>query len=150
MKSTQINAIKRIINNNPHRTGLQGIFTDSTGRVCATDGFRIIRLNHRPEELPTAPGLPVDKFFSPARGYDLVLPHPVELKNIIKKASETGTRAVYDFGEDLPQVNARYLLDMLRIFPDAVAYRSASNPKNGAIFFESSAGDGLLLPLRKA
>lgn len=59
MKQTQINAIKRIINNNPYRSALQGIFTDAT------------------------------------------------------------------------------------------AYRSAINTKNGAIFFNSPFGDGLLMPIRK-
>lgn len=150
MKKTQINAIKRIINNNPYRTALQGIFTDSKGRACACDGFRVIRLTaDSPEELPRAEGLPLDYFFNVARGWCLALPTVEELKAIIKRSNETKTAAVYDFGEELPAVNARYLLDILRIFPDATAYRSAKNTKNAAIFFESTFGDGLLMPIRK-
>lgn len=151
MKKTQITAIKRIINNNPNRTALQGIFTDAAGRVCACDGFRAIRLTyHNPEELPTAAGLDIQRFFDVARGWDLAPPTVDELKAIIKAANDAKQKiAVYDFGEDLPHVNARYLLDMLRIFPDAKIYRTANNPKNKAIFFDSPLGDGLLMPLYK-
>ena len=151
MKKTQINAIKRIINNNPYRTALQGVFIDDSGRACACDSYRVIRLTaENPAELPTAPGLDVKRFFDVPRGWDLLLPTENELKAIIKRSNETKTHAVYDFGDDLPAVNARYLLDILRIFPDATAYRSKTNTKNGAVFFESTFGDALLMPIRKA
>lgn len=150
MKATQTNAIKRIIKN-ANRTDLNGIFTDASGRVCACDGFRAIRLTHdTPEGLPAAQGLPIDKFFDVTYGWDLLAPTVPELQAIIKKAKEKKQKPVYDFGEDLPAVNAKYLLDMLRIFPDATIYRSSGKaPKNKAIFFESAHGDGLLLPLYK-
>lgn len=152
MKATQINALKRIVKNNSYRPALQGMFEDAAGRVCATDGIRAVRFTYyeRPEEIPPAAGLNLEPFFNVARGWDLAAPTVGELKAIIKQANKTKQKtAVYDFGDGLPMVDARFLLDMLRIFPDAKIYRTANNPKNKAIFFDSAFGDGLLMPLRK-
>ena len=150
MKPTQINAIKRIINNNQYRSALQGVFTDSDGRTIAADAYRIIRtLETVPADIPRADGLDVSKFFNDPIGYDIILPTIKELQALIKEQRERGIKPVYDFGEDLPMVNAKYLLDMLRIFPDAICYRSAENCKNKALFFQSSTGDGLIMPIFK-
>lgn len=152
MKSTQITAIKRVIKSAEQtpRPALYGIFTDESGRACACDGFRIIRTNERPEGLPAADGLPVQRLFTIKQGAALTLPTVKELRAIIKEAKETKkTRPVYDFGDGLPLVNARYLLDMLRVFPDAAAVAGYERPEANAIYFNSKYGDGLLMPVRK-
>ena len=152
MKKTQINAIKRIINNNPYRPSLKGMFTDEAGRVCACDSYRAIRFTYYepPEEIPLVEGVNLNPFFNVSRGWCLAAPSIEELKKIIKQDNEQKNKfSVYDFGDDLPMVNARYLLDMLRIFPDAKIYRTANNPKNKAIFIDSAFGDGLIMPIRK-
>lgn len=151
MKHTQINAIKRIIKQNKYRTALQGMFEDNDGRVIACNDYCVVRFTYyeRPEEIPPATGVDVEKFFNVTRGWDLSPPTVDELKTIISIANETKKPALYDFGEGLPCVNARFLLDMLRIFPDAKIYRTKKNQKNGAIFFDSQFGDGLLMPVFK-
>ena len=151
MKKTQINALKRIIKQNKYRTALQGMFEDADGCVIACNDYCVVRFTYyeRPEEIPPANGISVEKFFNVTRGWDLALPTVDELKTIIRTANETKKPALYDFGEGLPCVNARYLLDMLRIFPDAKIYRTEKEPKNRAIFFDSPFGDGLLMPIRK-
>lgn len=150
MKATQIRAISRIIKNaekkQPRIDAIHGIFADGDGRACASDGFRAIRLNTRPDGFPDAPGVDLARFFADSFGDVLPLPTVKEINEIIKAG---GKPPVFDFGEDLPQVNARYLLDILRVFPDAVCYRTKTKPKNKAIYFVSAFGDGLLLPLRK-
>ena len=150
MNKLKINAIKRIIKG-AKGDRLRGVWIDSDGRTVATDSYRIIRTKESvPDDIPRASGVDVSRFFNDPRGYDVILPHIKELQRIIKEARQNRIKPVYDFGECLPRVNAKYLLDILRIFPDAVAYRSAGNCKNKAIFFESHSGDALLLPIYKA
>lgn len=153
MKKTQITAIKRIISKNKTRPALQGIFTDSRARVCACCDYYCIRVNAAPpEDIPTAAGIDINKFFEVARGEELPAPSLDAARYYVKNPiidAYGKKRPVYDFGDDLPRVNARYLLDMLRIFPDARIYTTAHNPKNRAIFFESAFGDGLLMPIYK-
>lgn len=150
MNILKINAIKRIIKN-AKPDELRGVWIDSDGRTVATDGHRIIRTAESvPDDITRARGVEVSHFFGVPHGYNIILPNLKELQSIIKEARQNRVKPVYDFGEGLPRVNAKYLLDMLRIFPDAVAYRAARNCKNKAIYFESQNGDGLLLPIYKA
>lgn len=153
MKKTQITAIKRIIKSAEKlpRPALHGIFTDESGRACACDGFRAVRLTlESPEGFRSAAGVDLKRFFDAARGASLPLPSVDDLKAIIKEAKEKKEKkAIFDFGAGLPMVDARFLLDMLRIFPDAKAYTTARNAKTGAIFFDSFTGDGLLMPIFK-
>lgn len=142
MKATQTNAIKRIIKNATN-SALKGVFIDVDGSACACDGFRVVRLYGRPDGLPTAPGLNTSRFFDKWEpGAGLLLPSVECLKYHIKN------KMLYDFGNGMPHVDARYLLDMIRIFPDAAAYMGAKGV-NDAIMFYSEYGDGLLLPCRK-
>lgn len=145
MTKTQINAIKRIINLNKNYPSLQGVFIDASGRVCAFNSYYGVRLNTTPpEDIPRAAGVDITRFFDEKRGDELIAPSFDAIRYYIRKKM-----SIYDFGDDLPRVNAKYLLDILRIFPDARIYTTAHNPKNKAIFFESARGDGLLLPIRK-
>ena len=79
------------------------------------------------------------------------------IKKMEKKDTRWGARGtyVYDFGDDLPMVNAAFLKDIMDILPDAKAY-ATNNPWRGekrvetsGIIFRSEAGDALLLPVRK-
>ena len=71
----------------------------------------------------------------------------------LKKAEQYSRKAkyiIYDFGEDLPVVNAEYLFDILTASPEARAYKKAGQAGIiDAIYFEAEGGDGVLLPLRK-
>lgn len=54
----------------------------------------------------------------------------------------------FDFGENLPIVNAEYLLDVMDGLPDGKLMFNSNHPY-APMLCESSAGEGLLLPMRK-
>ena len=54
---------------------------------------------------------------------------------------------LWDMGCDLPSVNAAYLYEMLTIFPDAAIYANVDSPYS-PLYFVSTMGDGILLPVR--
>lgn len=156
-------AMERIIKRakQDHRPALWGAWTvDGSQYVC--DSFRLVRLSD-PLDLPTIPDNvePIDaaRILEPSaknEGARLELPDPAALRAYIKteKARHKGQRNApppsWDFGDDLPRVNAQYLLDMLEIFPESVAICSKSRPLLSAIYFQASDGDGILLPARKS
>ena len=155
MTKTQINAIKRIIKINTNKPVLQGVFIDSRGRACAFNEYYGIRLNTTPpEDIPRAAGIDhINRFFDVTRGVELYAPSLDAVRYYTKNPVPNvygKKQYIYDFGDNLPRVNAKYLLDMLQIFPDARIYTTAHNTKNRAIFFESAHGDGLLMPIFKA
>lgn len=155
-------AMERIIKRakKDNRPALHGAWIEN-GLQYVCDSFRLVRISE-PLELPAIPVnvLPIDaeRIIKPAsknEGARLELPDPAELRAHIKaeKAKTKGQRGArppfWDFGDDLPRVNAQYLLDMLEIFPDSVAICSKSRPLLNAIYFESASGAGVLLPVRK-
>ena len=54
---------------------------------------------------------------------------------------------LWEMGCDLPSVNAAYLYEMLTIFPDAAIYANVDSPYS-PLYFVSTMGDGILLPVR--
>lgn len=142
------------------RPALRGSWTvDGLQYIC--DSFRLVCLRE-PLDLPTIPDdvQPIDaaRILDPAKknnGTALDLPTVADLRAYIKmekarlKASGDKNSPVWDFGDDLPSVNAAFLLDILEIFPDASATASSRSPKLNSIYFDSADGCGILLPVRK-
>lgn len=148
---TAYSAFKRIIKRIPdHLKSLQGVWTDSEGRSCVCDGYLSIRLKKPMEGFESVPGMDLDKVFPNSTYFtdpvDVEIPTPGELK--IKKRKLTTGKAVYDFGEDLPMVDASFLKDVMDCLPDAKAV-TERNSTTRLIYFTSDRGDAILLPIRK-
>lgn len=151
---TAYSAFKRIIRRIPdHRKSLQGVWTDSEGRSCVCDGYLSIRLKKPMEGFESVPGMDLEKVFPNSTYFtdpvDVEIPTPGELK--IKKrklGSWRGAQTVYDFGEDLPMVDASFLKDVMDCLPDAKAV-TERNSTTRLIYFTSDRGDAILLPVRK-
>ena len=154
-------AMRAVIKNAPaHQPQLQGAF-ESAGKQVVCDGVRVIRLNKH-INLPAAPvpcTLDIDGLIANAKSKStthLTLPAIGDLKGFIaisqaeNKAMNAGWAnkklITWDFGEDFPVVNAKYLLDILTVFPGADA---SCGGTNDPIYFSHGDGDALLLPIRK-
>ena len=151
-KSSKITAAKHIATNST-RESLRGVWTDDQGRSCLCDGYRAVRTVDTFASIPAVEPWPeLPRVFAEPMRYNIELPLPsiADLKKTIadQKAKEgRNARPVYDFGIDLPYVNAVYLLDMLMLLPDAVAYIAPSRSDYCPIYFKSEKGDGILLPI---
>lgn len=149
---TAYSAVKRFIKGCPDaRPDFQGVWYDAEDRQCMCDGYHAIRLVKPVEGFNTVKGMDLEKVFP--QDYELVaelpMPTPGELKiNKKKIASYRGAATVYDFGDDLPLVNADCLKNIMDCLPDAKAYVT-DHPLTGPIIFKSDKGDALLLPVRK-
>lgn len=135
-----------------NRDALRYTFTDDAGRVCALDGFRAFRIAAPLEGLPVLPEefqrADLAAVFPKRDGMkELYKPDLAELDAIIAYDRRHGGREryTYHFGEGLPVVNAVYLRDALRVFPDARLYYSTNV---APVLFESEHGDAVVLPIR--
>ena len=149
--------IKNALDNQPQ---FQGAF-ESAGKQAVCDGFRVIRLNKH-INLPAAPvpcTLDIDGLIADAKSKStthLTLPAIGELKGFIaisqaeskaeKKTGANKKQVLWDFGKDFPVVNAKYLLDILTVFPGADA---SCGGTNDSIYFSHGDGDALLIPFIK-
>ena len=138
------------------RECLRYAWTDKNGMQCTCDGFRAYRLR---EALPL-PALPenvdalnLDAIFQPAQGRKNVS-IPWEDRGRVKafiemQRAEHGEKHIplWDFGDDLPTVNALYLYELLTVFPDAQLFADPDNTAS-PVYAASSLGDGILLPVR--
>lgn len=120
------------------------------------DGYRLVKLS-KPLPLPKLPDgmnfpdvlklLPTHK-----KDISLELPDLAELKTYIKlqkleHKKEKGYTVFYDFGEDLPFVNAEFLADILEILPGATA--TVNKNQYDMLYFTDDNGDAALLcPVR--
>lgn len=136
------------------KEALHGAWIDNNGMQCVCSNYHGARLYNAIPDLPEIPGNlePVD--FS--RLYpidhvdtDLSLPNATELRSYIRDCKTHGKKAIWDFGADLPQVNADYLLDMVVLLPGSEAKCQAARP-NAPIYFHGPEGDGILCPVRKS
>lgn len=146
------NAVKRFIKGcSDQRPDFKGVWYDADDRQCMCDGYHVLRLKNHVEGFNTVKGMDLDKCYP--KDYELVaelpMPTPGELKiNKKKIGSYRGAATVYDFGDDLPLVNADYLKNIMDCLPDAKAYVT-KHQLTGPIIFKSDKGDVLLLPIRK-
>lgn len=148
---TAYSAFKRIIKRNGDiRKNLAGVWTDADGRSCVCDGYLAVRLKKPMEGFESVPGVDLDKVFPNSTYFsdpvEVEIPTPGELK--INKRKLTTGKAVYDFGEDLPMVDASFLKDVMDCLPDAKAV-TERNSTTRLIYFTSDRGDAILLPVRK-
>ena len=152
--AARMSAIKRIcksaVNRNDKR--MQGVFPDRDAfAIC--DGYRFIRLK---EDVPSLPHvdlknvIPMDLEKCTPRPENFVataeLPAAADLKAYIAKCKAIGGKD-NRFSWELPNgvfVNPQMLLDMIQVFPDAVAHITS---KTAPIYFESEYGDGVLMPV---
>ena len=146
----------------PYNAALHYAWTDASGRQCVCDSYRAFRLA---EPLPLEPrpedaGDPIklDQIM-PAKvnGWQsFPLPSVADVKAFIaaERAKFTGKRKAFsplwDFGKGLPSVNARYLLDLLTVFPDAAEAfcKPGYEAPMSAIYVRTERGDAMLLPVR--
>ena len=148
---TAYSAMKRIVSKAYSRSDFDGAWIDSEGRQCVCDGYRAVRLKKPVSGLPDAKGMDLDKVFTDMGDSfrPLPLPTPGELKICI--AEQKGReRKFYDFGEEMPYVNAAYLKDVMDALPNAEAFYDTEHPYTGAIRFVAPGGDAVLLPVRKS
>ena len=154
-------AMQAVIKGVPeYRPNLKGYFMSGENNDILTvcDGFRIIRSFVPLDVGELVKGVDVNSIMDAAKNESieaLELPTLNELKAFIKlKKAEQNTRkakdVIYDFGENLPAVNAGYLLDILTAFPEAKAYKKAGDIGTvSAIYFVADNGDAVLLPIRR-
>ena len=134
------------------RENLRYTFTDDAGRVCGLDGFRAFRIAAPLEGLPVLPEweqhVDLGRVFpDAAQMIELEKPDLIELDALIAYDRKHGgkMRYTYHFGQGLPVLNAIYLRDALRVFPDArIYYKDNVSP----ILFVSEHGDAVVLPVR--
>lgn len=142
------------------RDDLRGAW-EQDGKQILCNGYLAIALNTPLNDLPTAENKTFDALncIEPASrnsGAYLPVPTAAELRAYIKQRGAELKAAgmkenvpLYDFGDGLPAVNARFLLDIVEILPGASFRASNYRPDIGGIYFESAGGFGILLPVRK-
>lgn len=153
----RVSALKRIHKNCPaSRPGTDGIFQQGEHWVLC-DNYRAVRLNEKPLCVPEAPGidhLDIERIYAeiPDNAETVPLPTVNTLKTYIAehKHKQHGKRTVIDRYELIPGFwwcDPQFLMDILAVFPDAVAYM----PENSIapMKFTSADGDAILLPVRK-
>ena len=157
-KLNQQKAAERVLKScaKNYRPALQASWIDSDGLQCLCDGFQAFRIK-KPLTLPQLPDslekLDLKRIVQPNHGKALELPTVATLKTFIKtekarlKAKKDKSAPAWDFGADLPLVNAEMLLNALEILPGCTA--TAKNCTSG-LYFESPHGCGLVMPLRRA
>lgn len=140
-------AVKKFIKSIPeHNSRFRGFWVDKDGRQCFCDGYRAVRLKNHIEGFDSVEGMDLDSAWPDASAaVPLELPTPGELKARI--AEQKGmAHAFFDFGEDKPLVDAKFLQSMMDILPGATAKFAGVNKP---IILECEDGDGILLPVHR-
>ncbi len=131
---------------------LHGAWTDKEGWQVVCDGFRAIRMKDHLDALPTAQGTDIDRLWTSARENrtEMKLPTIGEVKAAIASQKAAGAEKIlYDFGDGKPAVDAKFLLDMLKLGLDDTAMISQRAPMTSAIYMRGEGVEALLLPVRK-
>ena len=161
-------AAKRIIKNAiavQPREYLHGAWEEN-GKQCLCDGYRGVILDSPIPGLPQADTssamFTLNVALRPSRannGPALSLPTIGELKAAIKihdaeerarKKAKNRKPLTWDFGENLPSVQANYLLNLLELLPGCTATAASCYPIRSAIYFRAEGvGEGILMPIWK-
>lgn len=154
-KKDELAACKAIVKSaqGQYREDLHGTWIDKEGWQCMCDCFRAVRLKEHLDALPESKGIDLERIMSSARenSVELKLPTIGEVKAFIASEKAAGKKEFrYDFGEGKPAVNAKYLLDMLKLGLDDTAMISSKYPMTTAIYMRGEGVEALLLPVRKA
>lgn len=161
-EKSRITACKRILKNakrhsDPNRKFLEYANTiDGVQYVC--DGYRIaafknpLPLEEKPDNVELSYDLKVHLQENTDNAAILNIPNKKALKAYINERKQKAKGIIYgffpkyNFGENLPMVNAEYLLDMINIFPNGTFYANGQHN----VFVEDSEGNrGNLLGIRK-
>lgn len=167
--------IRDVLKRGGSNDNLKYPWTDAQGRQCVCDGFVAFRLQEAlplPERPADAPKpLDLDKVFhadvTRADYFDsLPLPAAADVRALIaadtarlatfkagkaRKAEQaTGNYFRWDFGRGRPVVNAKYLLDVLAVFPDAerIYFRRGHDGLVQPMQVVTAYGDGVIMPIR--
>lgn len=100
-------------------------------------------INEPPAEFPHVVGIDTERALA---HYVSDTPGKRLYPDLSKARELSKAKASYDFGEGLPAINPKYLIDMLRIFPDAEVYADSTTPDIKAVRFYSKDGEGYILP----
>lgn len=145
-------AILKAASGNP-RECLHGAWTDKEGWQVVCDGYRAVRMKDHLDVLPSAEGTDaIDRLWDRVRenSVEMKLPTIGEVKALIASEKSAGNKKiVYDFGEGKPAVDAKYLLDMLKLGFDETAMISYGSPMTSPIYMRGEGVEALLLPVRK-
>lgn len=163
LSAARTGAANRILKNAGKDNRLnKGFF--SGGRQVITDGYRLMVLDryvdvpmHERENQPVSDES-LNNILNPKNGVrePVTLPSIRELEDYIRKRKaynrDTLPKGVkgqmeYIFPDIDYAVNAEYLLDMMKAFPDVQAYRLGSE-NTSALLLEHADGLGLLMPIR--
>jgi len=159
-RSAQLSAAKRMIKeakkNMSHRPGFHGAWIGEDEKQYINSGYYAVRFN-QPMELTKSEGDEgaTERIINNAYdGLELKLPEESTVKTMIIKHNAKCSHikpkdrptCEFDFGENLPVVNAQWLLNTLQALPEAAAkYTTLTAP----IFFSSPDGEAVLCPIRK-
>lgn len=143
------------------RENVKNAWMDSKGRCVMTDGFRAYRLNEKPtglSEILTAKPATIQHFnldpiFQPldeGRADEMPTPDMDALRSFLKDHRKEDGPALFDLGSGLPVVNAVYLLDIMRLLPDAKWYLDPRQSSRliSTIYALSESGSACLMPVR--
>ena len=122
----KLKCAKRILKRAKGRPVLTYAYTEESGIQNICDGFCLVRLTE-PLTLPELPQK--ETYLDPKKimpkqinPITLNLPSLSELKSYYKlKKAEKAKVVYYDFGENLPRVDAEMLIDVMTLVPNAVA-----------------------------
>lgn len=152
-------------------SNLKNAWTDEQGRCCMADGYRAYRLAKTPNGLSVAwtceaesarvARVDLNRFFQPLEAgnvEEMPAPDADAVKAFIAANTTRQGRknifndAPFDLGKRFPMVNAKYLLDVIRLLPGAKwfvlddPYKRMVNP----IFAVSDDGSALIMPIRSS
>ena len=122
----KLKSARRILKGAKGRPTLEYAYTEESGIQNICNGFCLVRLTE-PLTLPELPAgetyLDVNKVIpKQINPITLNLPSLSELKSYYKlKKAEKMKTVYYDFGENLPLVDAEMLIDIMTLVPNAVA-----------------------------
>lgn len=134
------------------RDNLKGAWTDKEGWQVVCDGYRAVRMEEHLDALPAVQGADIDRVFDAARenSVEMKLPTIGEVKAFIASEKAAGKKEFrYDFGENKPAVDAKYLLDMLKLGCYDTARISRRSPMISAIYMHGEGVEAILLPVKK-
>ena len=159
-RSSQLAAAKRVISS-AKKTGKAfgsgAWMVEDRQYLC--DGYHGFRLNNPLPLEPLAAGtepMDLNQVFKllPTDRTPIDLPTPSALKAHIKfekanRKAVTKEKGIigWDFGPGLPLVDAELLLNVLELLPNCTA---TGRKERDPLYFESEAGDAILMPRRKA
>lgn len=133
-------------------------WTGDDGRQYFCSGYHMVALNEHLDLPDGKENHSVEKILSAesASCYScrIEVPTVAYLKAYIKiekvkSNKKKGDKVLYDFGDDLPVVDANFLLDILECLPEPLCYVRREHGTKSNIYFLSESGDGVLLPVIK-